>query len=228
MSFCSMKDTHQDLIRTRVHITRPGPSELLHPSIRAASSLHQSCFIPPSELLHPSIRAASSLRQSCFIPPSEDTMHCGYPFILSLVLWAELAAGMVLPTSNMQSTAQSLEAALQSYISNLKKTTYLQDLPDEPCADTVANESSTAATKLSHYQQCADNLKTLCTDDVALCNVITLQNDLLQHLRSTYQDPVVCPKSSSSSSSSPLSDFNSITRSIQCVDCWSRQVAALC
>ncbi|CAK6982474.1 hypothetical protein INR49_006442 [Scomber scombrus] len=106
--------------------------------------------------------------------------------------------------TEIQSVIEDLQVALDNYSSILKET------------------SSTLASRLSQYQSCAEQLGSVCPD--ALCRVFTLNQDLLQHLGS-YQSSAECASSSSSSSSS--TNFNSLRKSIQCLQCWSQQVAAL-
>ncbi|XP_044215397.1 uncharacterized protein LOC122987544 [Thunnus albacares] len=115
-------------------------------------------------------------------------MHCGYLFFLLLGLWAELFAGMALPTDlmyiEMQSVIEDLQAALNNYSSVLKETAFLKDLPLLPCTETAAHldQSSTLVLRLSRYQVCAEQLGAFCPDANALCQVVTLNQDLLQHL----------------------------------------------
>ncbi|GLD68721.1 uncharacterized protein AKAME5_002003400 [Lates japonicus] len=159
------------------------------------------------------------------------SVHCGYLFLLFLGLWAELAAGRALSTAapssdpEVQSIIEDLQVALQNYSSVLKETNSLKDLPVQPCTETTAHlgQSSTLANKLSRYQVCAEQLGSFCPDVSALCRVVMLNQDLLQHLDNSHEDSAGCP--SSSSSSTP--DFNAVRKSMQCVQCWSQQVAAL-
>ncbi|XP_054869433.1 uncharacterized protein LOC129349620 isoform X2 [Amphiprion ocellaris] len=161
-------------------------------------------------------------------------MHCGYLRFLFLVLWAELAAGKALPTdrpdTEMQSIIEDLLAALQNYSRVLRETDSLRDLPVQPCTEAPAHltQSLTVASRLLHYKNCAEKLRAFCPDNSALCRVVVLNQDLLQHLKGTDEDSADCSTSSPLSSSSlPLLDFTSTCQSLQCVECWNQQVAAL-
>ena len=59
------------------------------------------------------------------INPLSVAVHCGYLFYLIVVLWAELAAGRVIPTdpavSDRLNTIKNLQKALCEYDSALHK-----------------------------------------------------------------------------------------------------------
>ncbi|KAK2909615.1 uncharacterized protein [Channa argus] len=167
-----------------------------------------------SELLHSSI------------------MHCRYLIILGL--WAELAACGVLQRDtvgkdpDMQSIIEDLQEALQNYSSFLRKMNHFRDLPVLSCRDAAHFEqSASVACRLSRYQMCVRELRSFCPDVGAQAQVITLNEDLLQHLNGSdiKQDSAECPTSSTISSQS--SEFDSMLKCLQCVQCWSQQVATM-
>ncbi|XP_023252329.1 uncharacterized protein LOC111646959 [Seriola lalandi dorsalis] len=159
-------------------------------------------------------------------PSINTTMHCGN--LLFLFLWAELVAGRPLKDTNntqleMQSIIADLQKALEVYSSVLQKTDTVRALPVLPCTVTTVppDQNSTLVKRLSDYQGCAERLRSLCPDVTTLCRVVTLNQDLLQHLEKSHQDSG-CP-----TSSPPPPDFDSMLESIQCVQCWSQEVKAL-
>ncbi|KAK2845209.1 hypothetical protein Q5P01_011868 [Channa striata] len=159
-------------------------------------------------------------------------MHCGYLFILGL--WVELAAGRVLPRGtattdpDMQSIIEDLQEALQNYSSFLKNMNHFRDLPVLSCRDAAhLDQTSFVVCRLTQYQMCVRQLGSLCPDIGAQAQVITLNEDLLQHLNGSNmkQDSAECPTFSTTSTLS--SEFDSMLKCLQCVQCWSHQVATL-
>ncbi|KAK9516020.1 hypothetical protein VZT92_025324 [Zoarces viviparus] len=162
-------------------------------------------------------------------------VHCGYLLFLGLAMWAELAAGLpLLMNPIVQSIIASLQEALQEsnrVVTEQSKLDLLvlRDLKDhlQPCNATAAPLEQVAL-QLTHYEDCAETIQYLCPDANVSCNVVNLNNDLLQHLNGSSRVARQCPSSSSSSSSSSTpTDLNQIRASLQCVHCWSQQVAAL-
>ncbi|KAK5873399.1 hypothetical protein PBY51_018443 [Eleginops maclovinus] len=156
-------------------------------------------------------------------------VHCGYLFLLSVVLWAELAAGGALTTVSpdpyVESIAEDLQAALQNYSSTLSLTCNLSVLPASICSETHVqpDQGSEVAEKLLQHQQCAEQLISFCPEVSApLCEAVTLNNDLRQHLTRSYLGSAKCP-----TPSSPI-NYMEIQKSISCAHCWRQQVEALC
>ncbi|KAG7218807.1 hypothetical protein INR49_006442 [Caranx melampygus] len=158
------------------------------------------------------------------------TMHCGYLLPSLLGLWVGLVAGGVLRDAaahvEVQSIIEDLQAALRVYSDKLQETSSVRILSAPPCNHNAAhlNQSNTLVHRLSFYQSCAGRLRALCPDVTALCRVITLNQDLLQHLVGSHRDLAGCP---SPRSTPPPPDYNSMIESVQCVQCWRQQVAAL-
>ncbi|CAJ1061275.1 uncharacterized protein LOC111646959 [Xyrichtys novacula] len=144
-------------------------------------------------------------------------------------LWKELASVPIktfeITDPDMQSIIQSLQEALRIYDSDLKQKSILTPLATLPCTEAVyqLEQISDVARRLSHYPVCARQVM----DNKDLCNVVKLNNDLLQHLEGSYQDSADCSSSSSSSPSSQVTDFDTLRESVQCFHCWIQQVEAL-
>ncbi|KAF7644581.1 hypothetical protein LDENG_00219660 [Lucifuga dentata] len=170
----------------------------------------------------PNLQRVVSSR-TCFIP--ETSMHRGYLSFLFLVVWAELTEVMAFPVKiDVQSITENLQVALQHYSISLREMV-LPQIMEEPCRETAVhlNQSSLVVLRLSQYQVCLQLVQSSSPDKDTLQELVRLNQDLIQHL-GLMQAGVKCP---SSLSPDPSDSFDSLTRSIQSVNCWSQQVAAL-
>ncbi|KAI9532471.1 hypothetical protein NQZ68_031995 [Dissostichus eleginoides] len=214
------------------HISCTSSPHQLYLFITPAAPLHHISFTSSSHQLHLFITSASPLHHTSCTSSSHQLhlfiMHCGYLFFLSVALWAELAAGAPLTTVSSdpyeESIAEELQAALQKFSSALNDTCALGAVPAWICSETHVqpDQRSEAADKLLQQQKCAEQLISFCPEvRVPLCEAITLNNDLRQHLTGSYLGPAPCP------SPSTLIEYNQIQTSISCAQCWRQQVEAL-
>ncbi|KAJ4928979.1 hypothetical protein JOQ06_004601, partial [Pogonophryne albipinna] len=184
----------------------------------------QSPDLNPIENLWRELKVRVAQRQPQNITALEEILHCGYLFFLSVALWAELVAGAPLTTVSsdpyVESIAEDLQAALQTFSSTLNGTCKLSVVPAWICTGTHVEPSqrSEAADKLLQHQKCAEQLISFCPEVSApLCEAITLNNDLRQHLTGSYLGPAQRPPPST-----PI-DYTQIQISISCVQCWRQQ-----
>ncbi|KAM8734015.1 uncharacterized protein AB9X84_022945 [Acanthopagrus schlegelii] len=160
-------------------------------------------------------------------------MHCGYLFYLIVVLWAELAAGRVIPTTNPAvsdrlNTIKNLQKALCEYDSALHKAEIVTTFPMsekvtlvQNCTESPAQltQSSEVATQLLKHQKCAQQLQAEASE--AFCNVFILNRDVLLHLGS--DSGADCP----SPPTRPSDLYTAIRETFQCVQCWKEQLHTL-
>ncbi|KAM9723767.1 uncharacterized protein ACNS7B_019076 [Menidia menidia] len=165
---------------------------------------------------------------------SEVPGSCLQLLLLVLGLHLDFSGGRVLPENpenpenpELKSIGEDLLKALQNLTGVLRATEYFRGMPELQCEEKPIHldQGSEVAQRLVQSQACAAGLHPLAPDG-PLCAANALNHELLQHLEPKPKAPD-CPSYPPTPPPPTPPAFAALRRLMQCVHCWSQQVAAL-